>query len=122
MENNTSKHIALKVTGLTIGIIAAIVLVAVIVSKTALPVMRYNMSQRLAESGDYESAAQRLKGLDYKDAQEKLDEYAAIVIKTYVDAGETEKAVEFIKTAYELKTDEQVQHANEILSAAQNNK
>lgn len=121
MEDNTPKHVGLKVTGIVIGIIAAIVLVAVIASKAALPVMRYNMSARLAEKGDYESAAQRLKGLDYKDAQEKVDEYAAIVVKAYVDAGETDRAIEFLRTAYELNTDEQVQHANDILSAAQNN-
>lgn len=120
MEDNTPKYVGLKVAGLVIGIIAVIVLAAVIASKAALPVMRYNMSEKLAAQGDYESAAQRLKGLDYKDAQEKVDEYAAIVVKAYVDAGETEKAIEFLRTAYELNTDEQVQHANDILSAAQN--
>ena len=118
MEGSTPKHIGLKVTGIVIGILAAIVLAAVIASRAALPTMRYNMAARLAGQGDYETAAQRLKGLDYKDAQEKVDEYAAIVVKTYLDAGEEDKAIEFLRTAYELNTEEQVQHANDILNAA----
>ena len=118
-ESSEPKNIVLKVIGLVVGIIAAIVLAAVIVSVTVLPGVRYRMAASLAEQGDYETAAQRLKGLEYKDSKEKLDEYASIVVKAYIDAGEKEKAIEFIKSAYELKTDEQVQHANDIFSAAQ---
>ncbi|MBR0366188.1 MAG: hypothetical protein IJH94_05245 [Clostridia bacterium] len=120
-ESNAPKNLVLKVIGLVVGIIAAIVLAAVLVSVTVLPGVRYNMAAKLAAQGDYETAAQRLKGLDYKDSQEKLDEYASIVVKTYIDAGEKDKAVAFLRSAYELTTDEQVQHATEILNAAQNN-
>ena len=120
-ESNAPKNLALKVIGLVIGIIAAIILVAVVVSVTVLPGVRYNMAEKLAEQGDYETAAKRLKGLEYKDSRERLDEYASIVVKAYIDAGETDKAVGFIQSAYELRTEEQVQHANDILKAAQNN-
>ena len=94
------QHVVIKVLGLVFGIIAAIVILSVIFSKTLLPVYRYNNAAKHAENGDYVIATQRLQGLEYKDSQEKYGEYACKAVEEFYNSNDMDQAIEFCKYAY----------------------
>ena len=65
MEN---KRIGLKVTGIVLGIIVAVVLFAVIFRFALLPVWKYNVAIDNAAKGEYALATRGMYELDYKDS------------------------------------------------------
>ena len=93
-------HVVIKVLGLVFGIIAAIVIVSVIISKTLLPVYRYNNAAKYASERDYATATQRLLGLDYKDSQEKYGEYACKAAEEFYNSNDMDQAIEYFRYAY----------------------
>ena len=100
-ENETGpKNVVIKVLGLVFGIIAAIVILSIIFSKTLLPIYRYNNAEKHAEKGDYVTATQRLQGLDYKDSQAKYGEYACKAAESYYNSNDMDQAIEYFRYAY----------------------
>ena len=87
-----TKKVVLKVLGALFGILFAIVLLSVIISKTLLPVYRYNSAEKSVQAGNYAAATMRLKGMDYKDSAEKFGEYALIAGEEYFKSGDYDNA------------------------------
>lgn len=94
-----SKHVVVKVLGLVFGIIAAIVILSVVFSKTLLPIYRYNNAEKNAANGDYATATQRLQGLNYKDSRTKYGEYACKAAESYYDSNDMDNAIEYFNYA-----------------------
>lgn len=95
-----TKYVVIKVLGLVFGIIAAIVILSVIISKTLLPIYRYNNAEKHASKGDYVTATQRLQGLDYKDSQLRYGEYACKAAEEFYNSNDMDQAIEYFRYAY----------------------
>lgn len=108
MEN---KNVGLKVTGIMVGIIAAITALALIFSVTLLPVMKYNTAVKNAAAGNYELAVKGLYELDYKDSEKLLQEYALNAAKQVLSTENKEPASAFLTIA--ISSGENAEIANE---------
>lgn len=117
MENKEDvKHVGLKVTGLVIGIIAAIALISVIFSLTVLPVIKYNNAQKNAEAGNYDVAARILYNMDYKDSKQRFGEYSLAAGEKYLSEGDIENASIYLTYALNSENDEASAKAQEYFN------
>lgn len=114
MENEV-KHIGLKVTGIVCGIIAGIVLLAVIFAFTVMPVIKYNGAEKKAELGDYATAAEMLRGMDYKDSEQKHGEYSLKAAEEYIEKGDLNSAAIYVSYAYNSKNKSASDKAEEYI-------
>lgn len=115
-EQERKPNIALSVIGTLLGIIAVIVLLAVIFSKTILPVIMYNNAEKYADAGNYVEAYEILiKCGDYKDSPEKRGEYILIIGENCLKEGLMDEAVEYFKIAYSSPDKEASQKAHDYL-------
>ncbi|MDD6763079.1 MAG: hypothetical protein PUD92_05540 [Clostridiales bacterium] len=117
MENKEDvKYVGLKVTGLVIGIIAAIALISVIFSLTVLPVIKYNNAQKNAEAGNYDVAARILYNMDYKDSKQRFGEYSLAAGEKYLSEGDIENASIYLTYALNSENDEASAKAQEYFN------
>ncbi|MGM9937404.1 MAG: hypothetical protein ACI38A_08670 [Candidatus Ornithomonoglobus sp.] len=112
-EGTTVKHVGLKVTGLVIGIIAAIALVSVIFSLTALPVIKYSNAQKNAAAGNYDVATRILYHMSYKDSEQKFGEYALAAGEKFLSEGDVENASIYLTYAVNSQNEEAAAKAQE---------
>ena len=105
MEN---KNVGLKVTGIMVGIIAAITALALIFSVTLLPVMKYNTAVKNAAAGNYELAVKGLYELDYKDSEKLLQEYALSAAKQLLQSENKESAAAYLSLAINSGENEKI--------------
>ena len=85
------RFVALKVTGIVLGIIAAIALGTYIIVNT--PQVKYRISNFYASQGRYIEARDKLHTIrNYKDSNRKYDEYAYIISKSYYMSGDLDEA------------------------------
>ncbi len=105
MEN---KSVGLKVTGIMVGIIAAITALALIFSVTLLPVMKYNTAVKNAGIGNYELAVKGLYELDYKDSENLLQEYALSAAKQLLKSENKEDAQAYLSLAIDSGDSEEI--------------
>ncbi len=96
MEN---KRIGLKVTGIVLGIIVGVILLAVIFRFTALPVWKYNVAINNAAKGEYALATRGLYDINYKDSDALAQEYALEAGKQFIEANDTEMAMTYLAVA-----------------------
>lgn len=104
INESTKNRVGLKVTGIILGIIAGIVIISYIFSKTILPMMMYNNAVNQANQGNYVNAYNILtnneKIYNYKDAAAKCCEYALRIGEKYLDDGDIENAYDHFLRAY----------------------
>ena len=105
MEN---KRVGLKVTGIMVGIIAAITALALIFSVTLLPVMKYNTAIKNAAAGNYELAVKGLYELDYKDSENLLQEYALGAAKQLLKSENKKDAAAYLSLAIDSGDSEEI--------------
>lgn len=105
MEN---KRIGLKVTGIVSGIIAGVVLLAVIFRFTALPLWKYNVAVSNAEKGNYALATRGMHELDYKDSENLGQSYALEAGKSFIEAGDKESAKVYLSVAITTGENEEI--------------
>ena len=110
------KYVGLKVTGLVIGIIAAIALISVIFSLTVLPVIKYNNAQKNAAAGNYDVAARILYNMDYKDSKQRFGEYSLAAGEKYLSEGDIENASIYLTYALNSENDEASAKAQEYFN------
>lgn len=115
MENEV-KHVGLKVTGLVLGIIAVIALIAVIFSFTALPGIKYNNAEKNAAAGNYDVAVRILNGMDYKDSAQKFGEYALEAGKQFYEAGDIDNASLYLTYAAQSENEEAAAEAQKYFN------
>lgn len=99
--------VALKITGILVGIIAVCVLLGIFVGAPILKGMKYNNAQKLADAGQYVEAVSELQGnMDkYKDAKLKKQEYAIEAAKQYIEEGDKNNALSILNYAISLNAD-----------------
>ncbi len=115
-EQEKKSNVALKVIGTLLGIIAGIVLIAIIFSKTVLPVIMYNNAEKYAEAENYVEAYNILvKCGDYKDAPQKRGEYILIIGETCLESGYMDEAIEYFEIAYNSQNEKAKEKAYEYL-------
>lgn len=117
-ENNVNnadsvKNVGLKVTGILLSIIGGIVLLAVIFSFTALPVIKYNNAEKNALAGDYATAARILNKMTYKDSQQKFGEYAFKAGEEFYNNGDFDNASLYLTYALKSENEEAAKKAEE---------
>ncbi len=112
-EEATVKHVALKVIGLVICIIAAIALISVIFSLTVLPGIKYSNAQKNAAAGNYDAAARILYKMDYKDSKQRFGEYALAAGEKYLNEGDIENASIYLTYALNSENEEAAAKAQE---------
>lgn len=105
MEN---KRIGLKVTGIVLGIIVAVVLFAVIFRFALLPVWKYNVAIDNAAKGEYALATRGMYELDYKDSENLGQSYALEAGKSFVEAGDAESAKVYLSVAVTTGDNEEI--------------
>lgn len=117
MEN---KRIGLKVTGIILGIIVVVTLLAVIFRFTILPVWKYNVAIDNAAKGEYALATRGLYNLDYKDSEALGQEYSLEAAKQLIEAGDTESAKMYLTVAITTGENEEIRaEATEIFESCQ---
>ncbi len=99
--------VALKITGIIVGIIVACILLGMFVGAPIFKGMKYNNAQKLAENGQYVEAVAELQGNmdNYKDAIVKKQEYALEAAKQYIEQGDKENALSYLDYAISLNAD-----------------
>ncbi len=107
MEN---KRVGLKVTGIVTGIIAAVVLLAVIFRFTVLPVWKYNVAVSNAEKGNYALATRGMHNLNYKDSENLGQGYALEAGKDYIESEDTESAKLYLSVAITTGENEEIRN------------
>ncbi len=112
MEN---KRIGLKVTGIVLGIIAGVALLAVIFRFTALPVWKYNVAINNAEKGEYALATRGLYDINYKDSDVLAQKYALEAAKQLIDGGDAEMAMTYLTVAINSGDNEEVRNEAMVL-------
>ncbi len=105
MEN---KRIGLKVTGIVLGIIAGVVILAFIFQKALLPVWKYNVAVSNAEKGDYALATRGMHELNYKDSANLGQSYALEAGKSFIEAGDVESAKVYLSVAVTTGDNEEI--------------
>ena len=103
-----NKKIGLKVTGVVLGIIAGVVILAVIFQHTLLPVWKYNVAVSNAEKGNYALATRGMHELDYKDSANLGQSYALEAGKSFIEAGDTESAKVYLSVAITTGENEEI--------------
>lgn len=111
------KKVALKVTGIVVGIIAVCILLGIFVGAPIFKSMKYNNAQKLAESGQFAAAVAELQGnMDsYKDATLKKQEYALEAARQFYDDKNMDAALAYLDLALN-GPDETVVKEAQILS------
>ena len=100
-------RVALKITGIIIGIIAVCVLLGIFVGAPIFKGMKYNNAQKLAENGQYVEAVTELQGnmSGYKDSILKKQEYAIEAAKQYIEKGDNKTALSYLDYAIKVNAD-----------------
>ena len=99
--------VALKVTGIIVGIIAVCVVLGIFVGVPLLRNLKYNNAVKNAEAGNYVVALEELVGIDnYKDVKEKKQTYALEAAKQFYEHGDLDSALSFIEVAENYPEDE----------------
>lgn len=112
----TNKKLAIKVTVSLAGIIAAVVVLAVIFSFTALPVIKYKNAEKQAGMGNYDTAARILRGMKYKDSETKIGEYALIAGEKFYEAGDYDNASLYLTIAVQSENKEAAEKAEDYFN------
>lgn len=109
-----NSKVGFKVAGILLGIIAIIVLAALIFIKTVLPGIMYNNAIKQAEQGNYYEAYKILiKCENYKDSLEKRGEYILNVGENCLNVGKIDEALKFFDAAYSSQNSEASKKAAE---------
>lgn len=119
MEN---KRIGLKVTGIILGIIAVVVLLAVLFGSFVMPVWKYNVAVDNAAKGEYALATRGLYNLDYKDSEALGQKYALEAGKQYIEAADTQMAMTYLDVAINTGDNEDIRNeAKKLFDELKNN-
>ena len=99
--------VALKITGIILGIIVVCILLGIFVGAPIFKGMKYNNAQKLAENGQYVEAVTELQGNmdNYKDAKIKKQEYAFEAAKQYIEEGDKENALSILSYCISINAD-----------------
>ena len=116
MEENKVNHVGLKVTGILLSIIGGIILLSVIFSYTALPVIKYNNAEKNAINGNYATATRILNRMTYKDSEQKFGEYALKAGEEFLENGDVENASLYLTYALNSENEEASKKAEEYFS------
>lgn len=101
------KRVALKITGIIVGIIVVCILLGIFVGAPIFKGMKYDNAQKLAEAGNYTLAVSELQGNmdEYKDSKLKKQEYSIEAAKQYIEKGDKQNALSILKYAISLNAD-----------------
>ena len=92
--------IGLKVTGIVLGVVAVITVLAIVFSITLMPVIKYNVAVKNASTGNYVLAAKGMHEIvDYKDADRKFQEYVFSAGKKALESGDKQTAKVYVAEA-----------------------
>lgn len=99
--------VALKITGIIVGIIVICILLGFFVGAPIFKGMKYNNAQKFAQNGQYVEAVTELQGNmdNYKDSKVKKQEYALLAAKQAIEKGDKENALSYLGYAIEINAD-----------------
>lgn len=99
--------VALKITGIIVGIIVICILLGFFVGAPIFKGMKYNNAQKFAQNGQYVEAVAELQGNmdNYKDAKVKKQEYAIEAAKQAIEKGDKENALSYLGYAISVNAD-----------------
>ena len=105
-NSDNSKKIFLKVALFASGIVAGIIILAVLFSIYLLPVYRYNQAENYAGKGDYVTASNIMYHTKHKDSNIKYGKYACLAAEKYYSDNDIDNAKTYFIYAYNSQDEE----------------